>query len=701
MPQTVELCKPNSKPPLRVEIGNHEELFELVGPAALPVPGPDAKPSPNSKVKQFGKVPGLRRRDGSYSGFPNWTNFRATNADAESWSDDGIPGGAVQTREYPSFDIDVGDPELAPAICDVITDYAGFTAVRFREGSSRRLLMYRLAPGHQPIRKRSITFLDGSGRKHLVEVLGAGNHFVAFGKHKEGGKYFWNELPSAPNLIEITAEHIEKALVAVCELVKKRGCRVVTGSPAITSAAATRNGLDYEGHRAPSPEHVLELLNIYKNTHENVPTHNDLVSMVAAIWAALGPRRQEFRADIIEWILGFDGNTEEYAERVLDSIKDSALGWSWLTAQAHALGYTGDAEADFADGVGEEWTGGREPAPAEQKKLPRLYTLLNFAEQPVVHDFVEGFLRDGDLSVFYGPPNEGKTFAALDLGLRVSLGMPWHGRDVTARGVLYIAGEGAGGIGRRAQAFQHEHEIDPAKARFAFIAEMPNFREPRHIRQLIELVREAEKTIGPVGLIIVDTLARALAGGNENAPDDMGALVRGADRLRADTGAHVLFIHHTGKDDARGARGHSSLRGAVDTEVKVCRSETDGRTIFLNVEKQRDLEGGDTFAFALRPVELGTNTRGKPITSCVVEAAARKPELRKSSVEALQILNQILAGADETVVPLVDWRAAIEADGLLGGTNPDTRRKQWQRIRDELKNKGAIEIYGANVGVRS
>ena len=206
-----------------------------------------------------------------------------------------------------------------------------------------------------------------------------------------------------------------------------------------------------------------------------------------------------------------------------------------------------------------------------------------------------------------------------------------------------------------------------------------------------------------VSLIVVDTLSRALAGGNENAPDDMGALVRGADRLRIMTAAHVLFIHHAGKDDTKGARGHSLLKAAVDTEVRVCRSEADKNIILLEVTKQRDLEVGDKFAFKLRAVELGTNARGKATTSCVVEPVTVR-ELRKlsfSQLEALEILNTLLFEADKPYVPLADWRAAIEAKKLLDGTSPDTRRKQWQRLRDNLKNDGAIEIYGTEVGIKA
>jgi RecA-family ATPase len=52
----------------------------------------------------------------------------------------------------------------------------------------------------------------------------------------------------------------------------------------------------------------------------------------------------------------------------------------------------------------------------------------------------------------------------------------------------------------------------------------------------------------PTGFIVIDTLSRVLAGGNENGPEDMGALVMNVDRLRAATGATVLLVHHTGKD---------------------------------------------------------------------------------------------------------------------------------------------------------
>lgn len=80
------------------------------------------------------------------------------------------------------------------------------------------------------------------------------------------------------------------------------------------------------------------------------------------------------------------------------------------------------------------------------------------------------------------------------------------------------------------------------------------------------------------GLVVVDTLAAGFGSGNENSPDDMGAFLPNIRRLCAGTSAHVMIVHHTGKDAERGARGHSALRAAVDTEIEVVADQSGNRT---------------------------------------------------------------------------------------------------------------------------
>jgi len=139
--------------------------------------------------------------------------------------------------------------------------------------------------------------------------------------------------------------------------------------------------------------------------------------------------------------------------------------------------------------------------------------------------------------------------------------------------------------------------------------------EAGDVDRLISLIRSAG--LGELRLVAVDTISRALAGGNENAPDDMGALVSSLDRIRDELRCHVLAVHHLGKDASKGSRGHTLLHCAVDTEILIEFDEQSGvRT--ATITKQRDGETGASIPFRLRQVELGLNLDGDPVTSCIV-----------------------------------------------------------------------------------
>ena len=115
----------------------------------------------------------------------------------------------------------------------------------------------------------------------------------------------------------------------------------------------------------------------------------------------------------------------------------------------------------------------------------------------------------------------------------------------------------------------------PPDMPFALVATPVNMLDPAaDVHRVIATIRAASKQFGlPVSLVVLDTLARSVAGGNENASEAMGAFVVNSDHIRHKTGAHVMAVHHSGKDAAKGARGHSSLKGAVDTEIELTRDE--------------------------------------------------------------------------------------------------------------------------------
>lgn len=264
--------------------------------------------------------------------------------------------------------------------------------------------------------------------------------------------------------------------------------------------------------------------------------------------------------------------------------------------------------------------------------------------EPVLHqDFVvDGLLGAGTLAVIFGDSNSGKTFFTLDLALHVAAGQPWRGHQVRRGLVVYVAAEGGHGIRNRLAAYKH-HADWTKGAPLAVLPQAVDLLGPQaDAGRLVGLIQAATGEAGEAAaLVVLDTLARVMPGGNENASEDMSALVANCDTLRAETGATVLLIHHVGKDATKGARGHSSLRAAADTEILV---EGLHGTRTATVTKQRDLPCGQRFGFDLVPVDLGTHPEtGNAVTACLVATTeapgfARKGPSGKQQAAVLRLV---------------------------------------------------------------
>jgi hypothetical protein len=116
-------------------------------------------------------------------------------------------------------------------------------------------------------------------------------------------------------------------------------------------------------------------------------------------------------------------------------------------------------------------------------------------------------------------------------------------------------------------------------------------------------------------VVFVDTLNRAAPMADENSSRDMGEILEGTKELQRLTAGLVVLVHHTGKDAARGLRGHSSLFAALDAAVEVTR---DGERKEWKVSKAKDGADGDAHPFRLEVVQLPPESDGEPVSSCVV-----------------------------------------------------------------------------------
>jgi hypothetical protein len=192
---------------------------------------------------------------------------------------------------------------------------------------------------------------------------------------------------------------------------------------------------------------------------------------------------------------------------------------------------------------------------------------------------IKGMLERDQTSLIFGASGSGKTFLALDRDLHIAAGLDWFGRKVAQGGVVYVAAEAGRSIANRVVAWRAHHKMDSNDFPFAAVTSPVDLchRGAGDIDRLIELIQSAN--LGPFALVEIDIISRAMAGGNENAPDDMGALVHSIDRLRDEMHCHVSAVHHVGKEANKGSRGHSLLHCAVDTEIEVIHNDATGISV--------------------------------------------------------------------------------------------------------------------------
>lgn len=303
-----------------------------------------------------------------------------------------------------------------------------------------------------------------------------------------------------------------------------------------------------------------------------------------------------------------------------------ALGWSNPAASMAPASARALAEAPYE--AAESTQPGKRPSNA----LPLIFAEDVTAEGIELRQLVEDTITEGGLSVMYGESNSGKSFLACDMACSIGSGLPWLGKRTVQGAVLYVAGEGAQSIKLRILAWRQHHGVMPWVAVIPVAVNLLD--RGADLARIVEAAKAVEARYGaPVTLIQVDTLARAFGGGNENASEDMGAVITHADMLREATKAHVMFVHHAGKDASKGSRGHSSLKAATDTEIEVT-GDDDTKLHTAAVTKQRDLGSrGDKLVSRFLVVKMGSDQWGKDVTTCVVQKSDEPAPVKKTPTQ--------------------------------------------------------------------
>lgn len=335
--------------------------------------------------------------------------------------------------------------------------------------------------------------------------------------------------------------------------------------------------------------------------------------------------------------------------------------------------------AEAADGVQKMDT----VRPSRFQPIPA----ARFLERRPPSWIVKGVLPQAELVVLFGESGSGKSFIALDIAAAIARGIEWRGLRVRQGRVVYVCAEGAGGFRNRLAAYQAAHHVE---LNLDVIPDAPNLLDKAD-------ALEIAKAIGTADLVIVDTFAQTTPGANENAAEDMGRALSHCKGIHRATSATVLLVHHSGKDQSRGARGWSGIKAAADAELEVLRTET-GR--MLRVSKQKDGDDQGEWGFSLDVVNVGLDEDGDAITSCVVRETEIDPALRGNKKKrklgtreliVMSVVKEFVADAGGEVAAEAVLNEVVLRLPAPAGSERDYRRQTARRALESL--------IGRDVGV--
>lgn len=204
------------------------------------------------------------------------------------------------------------------------------------------------------------------------------------------------------------------------------------------------------------------------------------------------------------------------------------------------------------------------------------------------------------VSVF-GPPEQGKTFVCIDLACCVATGRPWRGNPVTKGRVIYFAGEGHNGIGRRLLAWKIANGVNDEEWNAAelYVTERAvNMNSP----EAMQGVYEEFTAMGPPSLAIIDTLTRHTPGVDQSSQKDMTPFVFMCSEIVRTYGCTVMLVQHTGQANVERAMGSIVVKGAVDVEMRVMKVA--GGAIELSNTKSKESERWPDQFFRFQTVDL-------------------------------------------------------------------------------------------------
>ncbi len=319
--------------------------------------------------------------------------------------------------------------------------------------------------------------------------------------------------------------------------------------------------------------------------------------------------------------------------------------------------------------------------------------------QPVEY-LVDEFIEHPSLMMLFGAPSAGKSFVAISMAASVATGHPWLGRDVRQGTVFYLAGEGHAGLSRRLRAWEIDTGVS-LEGTPLFVSKLPaQLMDSENAKMVEAAINGLSATHGLPVLIVIDTLARNMGSGDESSNADIGKFVAHIDGMRHRLGCTVQLVHHSGHLETERARGASALPAAMDASFQM---EDKGGQRSLTQKKSKESELAAPIPLTLKEVPIGwRDAKGREICSAVIVQAEGQTDVTPKS-KTLTARQQ--EGLQSLCKAIVDQGAMAKKDGAWLGCHveswrtefyrtctADDKKKAFQRVRDDLKNRGLVRI---------
>jgi hypothetical protein len=254
---------------------------------------------------------------------------------------------------------------------------------------------------------------------------------------------------------------------------------------------------------------------------------------------------------------------------------------------------------------------------------------------------IDKCIERGTVTSIFGAAKSGKSFIAIDMACAVASGRTFYGYETKPATVLYLAGEGFTGVGRRIKSHEQHYDYSLKNKPLLVSNRGTRIGDTEDFKNLQEVCRAIQEEHGSIGMIIVDTLARNY-GLNENSTEDMNKFIQHIDDLKEEFNASIIIVHHTGHGSGARSRGSSVLPAALDYEFKVDRDKNSDDAAMLVSLKQTLVKDGtpiDDMYLKFQEIKLlGFNG----VTSGVLELTDEKPKhdiwtkVRTETVKAIE-----------------------------------------------------------------